>query len=144
MLTERLSSTVLSAVVSRPRPAVHLQTWAYREHTSHNFCVEGFAAPKSVDIEHFWLACLEALDEREMVEDAEELRALIERCRPQHVDPAKAAAVAETVCRGHLPQARDTMGAVTACARLTMSWNLDGLYARNQTTQYAWFWHTSE
>lgn len=142
--TARLSSTALSDAASRPGPAVRLSTWTYRECTSHTVCVEGFTAPATIDIQAFWLACIKALDEYAMIEDADELQTLIDRHRPQPVVLADVAAVAHAVCRGHLVQARATMGPAVASARLVLAWNLEALYVADQTAHYGWFWHTSE
>lgn len=144
MLTQTLSKTGLTEALSRPRPVVKLQTFVYREQSSHGFAVEGFSAPLGIDPAHFWLACLEALDEREMVEEIDELHALIALCRPTLVPQSDLGRTVETVCRGHLTQARQAMGALSKGVRLTLAWNIDAIYVRAADGQYGYFWHTSE
>lgn len=144
MLIDALSTDALTRAAAGARPAIRLQSFMYREQSSHGFTVEGFQAALDVDPTRFWLACFEALDEREMVEDADDLRALIARCRPRAIDRSALAQTIEAVCRGHLAQARRAMGEVEAGARLTLAWNIDAVYARTAQGQYGFFWHTSE
>lgn len=144
MLARDLSPECLHAVLSKPRPVIKLQTFVYREQSSHGFTVEGFHADPAADLTGFWLACLERLDEGEMVEEPQELRDLVDLCRPVVVPPSRLARTIDAVCRGHLAPVRAAMDPPEAGARLTLAWNLDSVYVRTPLGHYAFFWHTSE
>lgn len=144
MLDDQLASKGLLTALVRSRPRARLQTYVYREQSSHGFSVEGFQAGLDVDVSDFWLACLDALDEGDMVEDASEMRALIALCRPAPLPQAALQQAIDAVCRGHLAVLRSKTVAPVWGARLSLAWNLDAVYVRSADAQYGLFWHTSE
>lgn len=144
MLDEQLASKGLLTALDRPRPRVRLHTYVYREQSSHGFSVEGLQGGLDVDVSDFWLACLGALDEGEVVEDATEMRALIALCRPAPIPQAALQQSIDAVCRGHLAVVRSTILRPVLGVRLTLAWNLDAVYVRSADAQYGFFWHTSE